>query len=576
VTRMSRRLLQGPAIALLLVIQAGCGGGSSSEPTPKYSVNATVSGLVGTGLVLALNAGGQVTVNSDSTVQFPTPLAVGSSYSVSIVAQPASPPQTCTLTGGTGTVTSASAPSVTVACAAPPYYQVGGTVSGLLGGPLTLQIDSPHLLVPTGASNQVTVESGGTTFAFTATVAQGSSYTATIVAQPTSPPQQCVLSGGSGTVTSSNVNSVVLTCAEPSDITAPNTKISVLHTFGQYDLVNALFQGTDGNLYGTAYQQGAASCGIVFQVTLTGVVTVLHSFAGGADDGCNPIQLLQGSDGNLYGMTGTNTATAGLTDVFKLTTAGVETILHKFPTDPAAPANPVINSDGLLPVALIQGGDGNLYGTTRNGGASGNGIVFQLSLTGVEKVLHSFAGGPTDGSLPGALVYGSDGSLYGVTYLGGSNIGGLNGPGDGAFYKVDASGTETVLYSLNFGQTAQGLSLGATGNFYFWGSGNVAKITASGAMTPLAGWCATQFCDHGGAGLGNFVQASDGRVYGFVDSYLGGFLANLDPSATAGNSVAYYLPTGSSAPSLLFEGTNKIFYGTDGTNILVITNLISP
>jgi uncharacterized repeat protein (TIGR03803 family) len=589
--RNARRLLQWPALTLFLLIQAGCGGGSGDgAATAKYSVNVAASGLVGTGLVLALNAGDQVTLNSNATAQFPTPLAAGSSYTVSIVTQPVSPAQTCTVSGGTGTITSANAPTVTVTCVAPPYYQVGGTVSGLLGevstGLLTLQIDSPHLSVPTGASKQIAIQPGGTTFAFTATVPEGSSYTVSIVAQPTTPPQQCTISGGSGTVASANVTTVVVTCPEPTNITAPNASSSVLAKFDQYNFVNTLIQGTDGTLYGTTSQGGTALCGTVFQVTLTGVTTVLYTFAGGASDGCQPFQLLQGSDGNLYGMTygtGIQQGVAGLAEVFKLTTGGVITTVHTFPSSSGVGYDPVINPDGLLPAALIQGGDGNLYGTTANGGTSGYGTVFQLSLSGVETVLHSFAGVTTDGAGGGHLVYGSDANLYGVTPFGGSNYDGLYGPnGSGAFYKANSAGTETMLTSMPFGDAPLGISLGAAGNFYVWvdtpgtvGS-SLLQMTASGAITTLASWCGDQFCADEGAILGNFLQASDGNVYGLVSNYLGNFLANINPSATSGNPMtAYYFPPGTPAPRLLLEGANNIFYGTDGTSILAITNVIS-
>ena len=149
----------------------------------------------------------------------------------------------------------------------------------------------------------------------------------------------------------------------------------------------------------------------------------------------------------------------------------------------------------------------------------------------------------------------------------------------GTFFKVDAAGTETVLASMPFGDTPHGISLGATGNFYSWAQSpgavrsTVFQMTASGAMTTLASWCGDQFCADDGPFLGNFLQASDGDVYGLVLNYLGMFLANLNPSATSGTSmVAYYFPMGSPAPRLLLEGANKIFYGSDGTSILAITN----
>jgi uncharacterized repeat protein (TIGR03803 family) len=89
------------------------------------------------------------------------------------------------------------------------------------------------------------------------------------------------------------------------------------------------------------------------------------------------------------------------------------------------------NSDGANPEAgVIQGSDGNFYGSTLQGGASGYGIVFELSPSGTETVLHTFAGGSGDGANPEAnLVQGSDGNLYGSTAAGGTG-------GHGTFFRV--------------------------------------------------------------------------------------------------------------------------------------------
>ena len=96
-------------------------------------------------------------------------------------------------------------------------------------------------------------------------------------------------------------------------------------------------------------------------------------------------------------------------------------------------------------------------------------------------------------------------------------------------------------------------------------------------MTTLASWCGDQSCVDAGPSLGNFRLASDGRVYGLVSNYLRTFLANINPSATSGNPmVAYYFPIGIYPPYLLFEGADNIFYGVSASDILAITNLISP
>ena len=179
-------------------------------------------------------------------------------------------------------------------------------------------------------------------------------------------------------------------------------------------------QGGDGNLYGTTYFGGAHGFGTVFKVTPGGTETVLYSFAGG-NDGEHPYAgVIQGSDGNFYGTTYQGGA-SGYGTVFKLTPSGIETVLYTFAGG---------SSDGAYPEAgVIQGSDGNFYGSTLQGGASGLGLVFKLTPSGTETILHAFAGA-SDGANPTAnLVLGSDGNLYGSTSAGGSS-------GDGTFFKV--------------------------------------------------------------------------------------------------------------------------------------------
>jgi uncharacterized repeat protein (TIGR03803 family) len=155
----------------------------------------------------------------------------------------------------------------------------------------------------------------------------------------------------------------------------------------------------------------------VFKVNPSGVQTVLHSFQGGTDGGTPKAGVIRDSAGNLYGTTFSGGATgatggiggAGCGVVFKVSATGRETVLHTFAG----------GTDGCNPFAgVVRDSAGNLYGTTSYGGASvgtGAGVVFKVTATGQETVLYSFTGG-ADGAYPvGGVIFDSAGNLYGTT-----------------------------------------------------------------------------------------------------------------------------------------------------------------
>ena len=143
--------------------------------------------------------------------------------------------------------------------------------------------------------------------------------------------------------------------------------------------------------------------------------SVLYSLSGGSDGG-NPYgSLIQASDGNLYGMTNGGGA-YGSGAVIQVTLAGTESVLYSFGASGGG--------DGAMPTgSLIQGSDGNFYGMTSGGGANGAGAVITINTNGVESVLYSFDPSVSDGNGPvyGNLTLANDGHLYGMTYGGGLN-----------------------------------------------------------------------------------------------------------------------------------------------------------
>jgi len=192
--------------------------------------------------------------------------------------------------------------------------------------------------------------------------------------------------------------------------------ITDLHTIqtSEGTQCNGLVLGTDGNFYGTCYADPVNNAGTVFKVTSTGTLTVLHTFAGGTTDGCHPLAPpTQGSDGNFYGTTGFCGAN-GYGMVYKITSTGTYTQLYSFQGPP---------NDTALPLGLIQGSDGNFWGMG-NGWIVSDGGVFKISAAGKETLVYAFKGG-TDGQNPYTnLIQGSDGNYYGTTEgSGGSAIG---------------------------------------------------------------------------------------------------------------------------------------------------------
>jgi uncharacterized repeat protein (TIGR03803 family) len=196
-----------------------------------------------------------------------------------------------------------------------------------------------------------------------------------------------------------------------------------------------LIQASDGSFYGTTLVGGSNSGGTVFRLTSAGVLTTLYSFMGGADGETPDGQLLEGSDGNFYGVTysGGLVIVPGTPDVyggtvFKVTPAGAETVLHRFS-----------GPDGEWPVSgLIQGSDGDFYGTTL-GGSTTHGTIYKITSEGAESTLHTFT---SEGAEPQTqLLQASDGNFYGTTAQGGTE-------GGGTVFQFTPEGELTVLYSF--------------------------------------------------------------------------------------------------------------------------------
>ncbi len=294
----------------------------------------------------------------------------------------------------------------------------------------------------------------------------------------------------------------------------------VLHSFhGGSDGSNpaaGVVQDSAGNLYGTTYFGGPTNAGVVYKVTPSGQETVLYAFAGGAD-GSNPFAgVILDSAGNLYGTTlygGLTSCTGGCGVVYKVAPSGQFTALHSFTG----------GADGATPYAGVTSDSaGNLYGTTYGGGTTQGGVVYKLSPSGQETVLHTFGGNIPGGTPTAGVVRDSAGNLYGTART--------------ALYEIEASGhfkNLAVFYCVNIGDVdGSGVTLDTAGNLYGTTSGPtggncgpqygaVFKLTPSGALTELYRFPGASAPDIGlpnngpyNLGAPGVVLDSAGTIYG--------------------------------------------------------------
>lgn len=375
-------------------------------------------------------------------------------------------------------------------------------------------------------------------------------------------------------------------------IQAPAQTFTTLLTFDGSDGANpdyvSLFQGTDGNLYGTTYAGGATAncsggCGTVFKISTAGKLTVAHDFCatgncadGTVPDGEFPVAgVIQALDGNFYGTTWGSSLT-GFGSVFKMTSAGTLTTLYNF----CSKTNCV---DGYFPNSpVVQGSDGNFYGTTSTGGTgfeNSGGTVFKITSNGVLTTLYSFCSKTncTDGAnLSSGLVQASDGNFYGTTNQGGRNS--VCSGGCGTVFRMTPAGKLTTLYNFcsaancadganpiaGLIQAADGYLYGTTFGGGANGSGTIFKISLSGVFSGLYSFCSESSCTDGATPYAPLRQASDGNFYGTTN--YGGATGNgtIFRFTSAKNlTVVYSFDSNNFGPvSPLMQDTDGEFYGT--------------
>src|ERR1022692_1591280 len=301
----------------------------------------------------------------------------------------------------------------------------------------------------------------------------------------------------------------------------------------------SLIQGRDGKLYGTTFDGGSntnkiclgAGCGTVFKISARGVLTTLYSFCSQTScaDGANPAaSLVLGKDGNIYGITELGGATGSGT-AFKITPGGTLTTLYNWCSQQVCADVAYVN----LPEtgSFVQATDGNFYGTNDTGGAALAGTVFKLTPSGALTTLYSFCSQTAcaDGVYPTGLIQANDGNFYGTTQFGGANR-----------------------------------------------YGTVFRITPHGKLTTLYSFCSQTNCTDGSVPFAPLVQAIDGNFYGTTEAggtstntLCGGFCGTVFKMTASGALTTLYnfcslanCTDGASPAFSLVQATDGNFYGS--------------
>jgi uncharacterized repeat protein (TIGR03803 family) len=342
--------------------------------------------------------------------------------------------------------------------------------------------------------------------------------------------------------------------------------------------------------YGTTMYGGANNDGTVFTIDSLGTRTTLHDFDG--TDGAEPMVTLTASNkaAILYGTTSIGGGIMNDGTAFQIDSAGVFSKLHSF-----------MGTDGEYPnVSLVAGSNGNLYGATLEGGSidgSGTGTFYEMTPSGTVTPLHTFEPAQVAGS-SGAVIEGNNGNFYGT------DIGGGNGAG--TIYEITPAGEVTVLYTFcsltdcKDGSTPYGaMIIGSDGNFYGTtyagganttacngGCGTLFQITPAGKLTTLYSFCSQANCADGSQPEGGLLQEASGTFYG--TTYSGGtyglgtvyslstattqtpFVTPLQKSANAGATVTIQGNNLTGATEVLFNGIAAVFTVISSTEIKAI------
>jgi uncharacterized repeat protein (TIGR03803 family) len=341
---------------------------------------------------------------------------------------------------------------------------------------------------------------------------------------------------------------------------APDGTFATTHIFSPTDEgrlpAGAMVEDGAGNFYGVTRAGGSDDAGTIFRMDPSGKVTTLHEFIA-SSEGSSPNKLCLGRDGNLYGTTFTSGPGFSYGTVYKMTPAGVFTLLHSF------------DSDGIqFPFApLVEGNTGEFYGTTESDSS-----VFRITSAGDFSIIHKFTGSAGGASVVAPVVWAGGETFYGTTTLGGTN-------NAGTVFRVTATGDFQTIYSFSGGADGgdpEGLVLGNDGTLYGFTSdefgtyrSTIYKLTPGGVFTTLY-----TFPEESVAY--SLFQAADGQFYGMATGVKGAVMG--DGNSRDGNGFIFQMTSSGSlssvhdftggadgkSPSGLMQGNDGNLYGSTG------------